>query len=394
MRKKNNTREPAALLYKKFRRPRKGGVYWLDARIHGARYRESLETRDTAEANEKMLKRVEQLKNQSPDPHKVGKNFSNLTIEQACEAYIELRKNHVSPRMVAFWRECASALGKSIKVKVKAVTTAHIAAYQSEQLSLGVAPKTVNGRIGTLRQLLKHAKRWDRIKDEYRPLPKTAPNIGYAPTDNEMQALVLTAKSRTEWQRTLTATILGAFCGMRSVEIRHLRWMDVDFDNAILHIRRSKTPAGHRSPSLNYICKEALESLYEQAKEAGFAEPQHYVFPAHKGGKTDYSRPAKGWRTSWRTLRRKAATNDQGKVIYPALLTVRFHDLRHYAVTVMAEAGLPDQVILGQVGHIDPEMLRHYSHVRRQAFNQAAQVLEPRFLHAVTVPETAPEMVN
>jgi integrase len=81
-------------------------------------------------------------------------------------------------------------------------------------------------------------------------------------------------------------------------------------------------------------------------------------------------------------------------VIYPNLLTVRFHDLRHTAITVMAEAGLPDQIIMAQVGHISPEMIKRYSHIRRQALNAAAAVLEPSFLRQPTSPDTAVDLVN
>jgi hypothetical protein len=34
-------------------------------------------------------------------------------------------------------------------------------------------------------------------------------------------------------------------------------------------------------------------------------------------------------------------------------------------------------VIQAQVGHVAPEMLKTYSHIRRQALNQAADALEP-----------------
>ena len=33
------------------------------------------------------------------------------------------------------------------------------------------------------------------------------------------------------------------------------------------------------------------------------------------------------------------------------------------AAHVMAEAGLLDQTIMAQVGHISPEMIKHYSHI-------------------------------
>jgi len=58
-------------------------------------------------------------------------------------------------------------------------------------------------------------------------------------------------------------------------------------------------------------------------------------------------------------------------------ITARFHDLRHTALTILAEKGLPDQTIMAQIGHVSPAMMKTYSHIRRQALNQAADVLEP-----------------
>jgi len=56
---------------------------------------------------------------------------------------------------------------------------------------------------------------------------------------------------------------------------------------------------------------------------------------------------------------------------------VRFHDGRHTAITTLAEKGLPDWVIQAQAGHVAPERMKTYSHIRRQALNQAADALEP-----------------
>ena len=50
---------------------------------------------------------------------------------------------------------------------------------------------------------------------------------------------------------------------------------------------------------------------------------------------------------------------------------------RHTAITTLVEKGLPDWVIQAQVGHVAPEMMKTYSHIRRQALNQAADALEP-----------------
>jgi integrase len=160
----------------------------------------------------------------------------------------------------------------------------------------------------------------------------------------------------------------------------------------VLDIRHSKTPAGWRAPTLNSICKEALHALRAKAFVINNAQADHFLFPSQKKGKIDATRPAKGWRSAWRSIRHKAARDNEDQVIYPNLEHVRFHDLRHTAVTVMAEAGLPDQTIMAQVGHISPEMMRHYSHIRRQALNSAAAALEPTFLRPSMTP--SPEMVE
>jgi hypothetical protein len=56
----------------------------------------------------------------------------------------------------------------------------------------------------------------------------------------------------------------------------------------------------------------------------------------------------------------------------------------------MAEAGLPDLTIMAQVGHVSSEMMKHYSHIRRQALNQAAAALQPNY----SATSTTTEMVN
>lgn len=116
----------------------------------------------------------------------------------------------------------------------------------------------------------------------------------------------------------------GAFCGMRGCEIKALQWKDGDFVAGVLDIRHSKTPAGWRAPTLNSVCKESLAALRAKAIVADHARPERYLFPATVKSKLDPSQHAKGWRSAWRSMRRKAATNDEGEVIYPNLLTVRF----------------------------------------------------------------------
>src|SRR5688500_310278 len=101
---------------------------------------------------------------------------------------------------------------------------------------------------------------------------------------------------------------------MRACEIKAVRWQDVDLVGGVLEIRRSKTPAGWRSPTLNKVCRETLSHLRAKALLVSGAEPQHFVFPWHgRAQKIDATRPITSWRSAWRSIRRTAATNGQGE---------------------------------------------------------------------------------
>lgn len=53
----------------------------------------------------------------------------------------------------------------------------------------------------------------------------------------------------------------------------------------------------------------------------------------------------------------------------------RFHDLRHHAITELAESGASDQAIMAIARHVSREMLEHYSHIRLEAKRRAVEVL-------------------
>ena len=54
---------------------------------------------------------------------------------------------------------------------------------------------------------------------------------------------------------------------------------------------------------------------------------------------------------------------------------LRFHDLRHQAITELAESQASDQTIMAIAGYVSQEMLQHYSHVRREAKRRAVEAL-------------------
>ena len=57
---------------------------------------------------------------------------------------------------------------------------------------------------------------------------------------------------------------------------------------------------------------------------------------------------------------------------------LRFHDLRHHAITELAESQASDSTVMAIAGHVSPKMLAHYSHVRLQAKRTALDPLSTK----------------
>jgi Phage integrase family len=62
---------------------------------------------------------------------------------------------------------------------------------------------------------------------------------------------------------------------------------------------------------------------------------------------------------------------DTHEVISPTA-GLRFHDLRHHAITELAEGQASEQTIRSIAGHVSQKMLEHYSHIRLDAKRTAS----------------------
>lgn len=179
-------------------------------------------------------------------------------------------------------------------------------------------------------------------------------------------------------------------------------------------IRRSKTVAGHRTIPLNGDAMAAFARLLERATAVGSAEPEHYVFPTCEGKIIDPSRPQKAWYTSWRKLVKETARRVGREAAGEALRSgarlrgaisawkraatplrgLRFHDLRHQAITEMAEGGASDATLMAVAGHMSRRMLEHYSHVRMAAKRTALDKLESGLMGTVPPKQIAIRKAN
>jgi integrase len=143
---------------------------------------------------------------------------------------------------------------------------------------------------------------------------------------------------------------VAAFAGLRMGELRALRWADVDFDLACIHVRgsycqgRFDPPKSGRVRSVPLI-PQAADPL-QAIRFTCAGRPEELVFMSRLGRVIDDSR----------LRRRFYETLDRAR-----LRPMRFHDLRHSFATLAVQA-FPLTDVAAFMGHADISTTMIYIH--------------------------------
>ncbi|OFV95116.1 MAG: hypothetical protein A3F68_10620 [Acidobacteria bacterium RIFCSPLOWO2_12_FULL_54_10] len=361
----------------------KGRWYWMDDQVNGVRYR--LPLKDSAGQKIKNWQEALRREREIVTDIQTGKlgsvgPISRQTFNAAADAYIEKRHLHKAENTYLTDKERSKRLRHFFgETSLRRITPEMVVRYQAGRKAGGVSGRTINLEVGLLRRILKDHQQWARLTGRVGMLNE-APKPARVLTPEEKAKLLEVAAIRESWQVVRCATVLALNTTMRGCELRGLRWKDVDLFERTLTIRRltTKTDAGARVIPLNRDALLALSELRGRADKLGSTAPEHYVFPACMNGKVQPDKPMKTWDTTWLRITKKAG-----------LSGFRFHDLRHHAITELAEKGLSDQTIMIIAGHVSREMLEHYSHIRLDAKRRALESLETPLSTLDSVPQAA-----
>jgi integrase len=372
---------------------KRGNTWWADFSVNGLRYRMSLNTSDWREALSCEKEKIAEA--QAGKLSVAGQSFARLAFTEAAERYLDSRKLELSDRSLKKERQLLVQPSHFFEATpLTRITAESLLAYRESRVKNGTGSAYVNMEMGAIRRILKRAKRWHVVAEDIRPL-KERRQVGRALLHEEKVRLLKIAESKPEWQNARLAQILALNTTMRGCEIKGLRWRDVDLIDRTLTVARAttKTDAGERIIPLNANAVTAIVELYRRAQAFGGTEAAHYVFPACENGRIDPARPQTTWRTAWRRLTRAIVCPVCGELQNPGetcqnekckadihgvkspTAGLRFHDLRHHAITELAESQASDQTVMAIAGHVSPKMLAHYSHVRMDAKRKALDAL-------------------
>jgi integrase len=156
---------------------------------------------------------------------------------------------------------------------------------------------------------------------------------------------------------------LALALGLRRGELVDLRWADIDLDGATLTVQGGKTAAARRTLPLSAALVERLREHWRRQQAERAALPLTWqehgrVFASEVGT------PLNG-RNLYRHFKQLAQRAGLAEDIH-------FHDLRHTALTRLAERGTPPAVVQAIAGHTTPTLaLQVYTHAELDALRAA-----------------------
>jgi integrase len=233
---------------------------------------------------------------------------------------------------------------------LRVLTPSVIARYRDERLQ-NVRPGTVLRELAILRHCFEVARReWD-IPIAINPVSQIAMPKASRPRerrliDDEMGAL-LRGCDRGQSPLLKPLICFAIETGMRRGEIVALCWSDLDAQCKTLFVPMSKNGHSRTIP----LTPAALEIFSELPRD------DDRVFPIS----------ANAIRLAWGRLKKRAGVVD-----------LRFHDLRHEAISRFFEMGLSVPEVALISGHKDTRTLFHYTHLKAEDVANKLQQIASR----------------
>ena len=244
-----------------------------------------------------------------------------------------------SPADAFLLRTLARALGSH---RVPNLQPSHLALYRDQRLK-EAAPATVVREMAVFCHVLKIAvDEWglNLPVEKFRAVRKPSLPVGrIRRLSAEEHVKVSEALSSCRNPIIKAVFDFALATGMRRGEVISLTWSNVDFENRVAFLPITKNGEPRGVP----LSSQAIETL-QSVRESVWRE-KALVFPT----------TANAFRLAWQRAKRRAGIEN-----------LRFHDLRHEAISRFFELGLSVPEVSLISGHKDARMLFRYTHLKAE----------------------------
>lgn len=305
-----------------------------------------------------------------------GGESRDITLEALCEAYTAYQKEHMKEQTALYNERKLATVQKLLGASTLA--SALNAPYVRRKLH-SERPETYNERLTRFKALMRWAYREELVKDisYLEKLPKAkAPTAKEKDKDKylektELQKL-LSGMKVDDW-RLLTKFL--ALSGLRIGEAIALNESDIDFQERKIRVNKTyvrqtgkisttKTATSTRTVSmqdeLHECCLEIIQRKWNMARITG--RRSELFFPDPNRGYINYDVYSKYFRENTEKI--------IGRRLTP-------HALRHTHVALLAENGVPLEVISRRLGHAHSDITKDiYFHVTKRLEQADADLIK------------------
>lgn len=322
---------------------------------------------------------VERLREALDESHQVS-NYASLSIGEFLRNWLANSvSGSVSPRTFERYEQIVRlhiepTLGR---VKLVDLSPPQVQELYRAKLEEGLSPRSVQYVHVTLHKAFDQAMRWGYVSRNVTELvqpPRLKKDEIHPLCMEQVQKLLRSLGN----DRDRALFTLAVTTGLRRGEMLALRWEDIDLDAQVLRVKRSlsetkkgtterglsfghpKTVKGKRSISLTPNAVSLL-GTYRNSSDA--ATPEDLVFPNPDGA----------------PMRPRSLTQHFKRLSKRAGLpsTVRLHDLRHTAATLLLSKGIHPKIVQEILGHSTISItLDTYSHVLPNMQKGAVRAME------------------
>jgi integrase len=296
-----------------------------------------------------------------PDPGaSSNRTFGDAVAEWL--RYVEHEKGLRVTTLGDYQRTAHAALVPSFgeDTPLDSITASTIDAYRAQLLAEGrLSRRTIQKQLVLLHGVLKRARKleWIRENPAEQAERVTVQRTGEFNVLSAVQVEVVAAKAAPLYAAAIT---VAAYAGLRTGELRGLRWRDVDWARSTLRVQRNVPVHGEagapksgkvRSVPLMDDAAKALDGLSRRER---FTGPDDLVFASETGGVLgeDALRHALYDAMENAGIDRKS---------FPARQGFTFHDLRHTFGTLAAQVW-PLHDVQAFMGHADIQTTMRYAH--------------------------------
>jgi integrase len=355
---------------------KRGGVWWYEFVFQGQRIRQSSNSpiKDVCLRAERDRRRKLELGAQGLEAVAKPQLFS-----VAVKDFLLDQEAHWAPKTRLIHANSFSHLephfGKKLLFEIRRET---ISAYQRARQREGASGRSINIEIGLVRMVM-DPRLWANIwnkRDRKGIMLKENRELGRELSDDEIKRLLSACKVSVS-RGLYPAVLTSIHTGLRSSELRLLRWKQVDLPDGTMIVGKSKTEGGKGREV--YLSALAVQTLQTWRTQFPSVQPSHAVFPREAYGlkgkmgtfggvvvpyRTYPDQPVSSFSTAWGTAKKAAG------------VFCRWHDLRHSCTSRLAAGGATDQTLQALLGWMSPKMIERYSHVRAEAKRRAVAVFD------------------